>query len=502
MVFDSLLPLLNIESLFNVAWATLLGIIIGAFPGLTVTMGLALMTTMTYGFAHDQAILVLLAMYLGAIYGGSRAAILLNIPGTPANAATILDGFPLARSGQASQALGIATTSSAIGSIIGVIFLVLFSPILAEVALQFRSFEYFWLGVFGILIAGYMTASEDPIKGWITGFVGLFTAMVGQESMHAYPRYSFGIHDLTAGIGLIPAMVGAFGFSEVISVMYREPAILISKRVGRVLPSLSDLWHNKINIVRSGVIGTAIGIIPGVGEDIGSWISYAAARNASKTPEEFGKGSIEGLIAAETGNNSAVSGALIPTLTLAVPGSAPAAVLLAAMFIHDVKPGPFIMIENPMFVYNVFWVIILATLAMTFFGLLLTRPLLSILSISREKLMPVIFFLCIIGPYALSQRVFDIYIMFGFGILGFILRQMSYPMAPMILGIILGDMIDMNLRRSLMIADGDFIKFIERPLSALFLILCVFTLLAGLPFVRKIIHRLFKKIRGENPADG
>jgi putative tricarboxylic transport membrane protein len=501
MIFDSLLSLLNFESLFNVAWATLLGIVIGAFPGLTVTMGLALMTTMTYSFAHDQAILVLLAMYLGAIYGGSRSAILLNIPGTPANAATTLDGFPLARSGRASQALGIATTSSAIGSIIGVIFLVLFSPILAEIALQFRSFEYFWLGVFGILIAGYMTASEDPIKGWITGFIGLFTAMVGQESMHAYPRYCFGIHDLTGGIGLIPSMVGAFGFSEVISVMYREPAILVSRRVSRVLPSLSDLWRNKINIVRSGVLGTAIGIIPGVGEDIGSWISYAAARNSSKTPEEFGKGSLEGLIAAETGNNSAVSGAIIPALTLAVPGSAPAAVLLAAMFIHNVKPGPFIMIESPMFVYNVFWVLVLATLAMMFFGLVLTRPLLSILRISRERLMPIIFFLCVIGPYALSQRVFDIYIMFGFGILGFILREMSYPMAPLILGIILGDIIDLNLRRSLMIADGDFIKFIERPLSALFLILCIITLLAGLPFVRKIIPRLLKKNRCDNPTN-
>ncbi len=493
MVFDALVSLLTLESLANVAWSTLLGIAIGGLPGLTVTMGLALMTTLTYGFANEQAILVLLCLYLGAIYGGSRTAILLNIPGTPASAATCLDGFALARSGKASQALGVATTASAVGSIIGILFLVSFAPILAEFALNFGSFEYFWLGVFGILIAGYMTAAEDPIKGWITGFIGLFAAMVGQESMHAYPRYSFGIHDMTGGIALIPAMVGAFGFSEVLATMYRRPARLVTRTIGKVVPSLSDLWRNKINILRSGLIGTGIGIVPGVGEDVASWICYAAARQGSKTPKAFGKGSIEGLIAAETGNNSAVAGAIIPALTLAVPGSAPAAVLLAAMYIHNVRPGPFIMIESPAFVFTVFWTLAFATLAMLVFGLLLTRPLLTLLRIRREFLMPVIFLLCVIGPYALSQRVFDIYVMFGFGFLGFVLREMRYPMAPLILGIILGDIIDQNLRRSLMIANGEWTAFVDRPLSVIFVVLCAITLLAGLPAVRNAASKLCKR---------
>ena len=493
MILEALFSLLTFESLVNVAWATLLGIIIGGLPGLTVTMGLALMTTLTYGFSNQQAILVLLCLYLGAIYGGSRTAILLNIPGTPANAATALDGFALARSGRASQALGVATTASAVGSIIGILFLVLFAPVLAEFALHFGSFEYFWLGVFGILIAGYMTAAEDPIKGWITGFIGLFVAMIGQESMHAYPRYSFGVHDLTGGIALIPAMVGAFGFSEVLSTMYRNPAQLVTRKIGRVVPSLGDLLRNKVNILRSGLIGTGIGIVPGVGEDVAAWIGYAAARQGSKTPEEFGKGSVEGLIAAETGNNSAVSGAIIPALTLAVPGSAPAAVLLAAMYIHNVRPGPFIMIESPTFVYGVFWTLCFATVAMLVFGLALTRPLLMLLRIRREFLMPVIFFLCVIGPYALSQRVFDIYVMFAFGVLGFVLREMRYPMAPLILGIILGDIIDQNLRRSLMIAKGDWWSFVDRPLSAVFVVLCVLTLLAGLPFLREMASNMLNR---------
>ena len=490
---DAFLSLLTFQSLANVAWATLLGIVIGGIPGLTVTMGLALMTTLTYGFSNEQAILVLLCLYLGAIYGGSRTAILLNIPGTPANAATALDGFALARSGKASQALGVATTASAVGSIIGILFLVSFAPILAEFALHFGSFEYFWLGVFGILIAGYMTAAEDPIKGWITGFIGLFVAMIGQETMHAYSRYSFGIHDMTGGIALIPAMVGAFGFSEVLATMYRRPARLVTRTIDRVVPSLGDLWRNKINILRSGLIGTGIGIIPGVGEDVAAWISYAAARQGAKEPEKFGKGSVEGLMAAETGNNSAVSGAIIPALTLAVPGSAPAAVLLAAMYIHNVRPGPFIMIESPTFVYSVFWTLLFATVAMLAFGLALTKPLLTLLRIRREFLMPIIFLLCVIGPYALSQRVFDIYVMFGFGVLGFVLREMRYPMAPLILGIILGDIIDQNLRRSLMIAGGDWWSFVNRPLSAIFVALCLLTLLAGLPVIRGATAKLYKR---------
>lgn len=490
-MLEALQNILTFQSLFNVAWATLFGIVIGSLPGLTVTMGLALMTTMTYALDSTQAILVLLSLYVGAIYGGSRTAILLNIPGTPANAATALDGFPLAHTGRASEALGLATTASAVGGVIGIFFLATLSPALANIALSFGSFEYFWLGVFGIVIAGYMTSADDPLKGWITGFLGLFFALIGLETMHAYPRFSFGVSELTAGIALIPAMVGAFGMSEVLATMSRNRAQLAGRISGKVLPSFGMLWRNKVNIIRSGVIGTGIGVIPGVGEDVGAWVSYAAARQSSKTPDEFGKGSTEGLIAAETGNNAAISGAIVPALTLAVPGSAPAAILLAAMYIHSIRPGPFIMIENPTFVYEVFWILGLASVAMLVFGLLLTRPLLMLLRVPREFLMPVVFVLCVIGPYALSQRVFDIFVMAFFGIFAFILRQQKFPMAPLILGIILGDLIDQNLRRSLRIADGDPMAFIERPLSLVFAVLCLLTLLAAAPGARKVAARAF-----------
>jgi putative tricarboxylic transport membrane protein len=309
--------------------------------------------------------------------------------------------------------------------------------------------------------------------------------MVGMEGIHAHLRFTFGVSHLNGGIGLIPAMVGAFGFAEVLTVMYRERAGLVSSTVDRVVPRLADLWRYKITALRSGVIGTFIGIIPGVGEDIGAWASYAAAKRASKEPETFGRGSIDGLTAAETGNSAVVPGALIPALTLAVPGSAPAAVLIAALFIHGVRPGPMIMIEQPAFVYQVVAMLTFATVAILLLGLALTRPLLLVLRVSRERLMPIVFVLCVIGPYALTQRLFDVWVMLVFGVIGFLLRRMDYPMAPLVLGIILGDLLDKNLRRGLTISDGDVSPFFTRPISAVFCILTVGTILASVPAIRR-----------------
>lgn len=480
----------NFNSLFNVLWATFVGIVIGALPGLTATMGVALLTTLTYKMGPDQAILVLICCYVGAIYGGSRSAILLNIPGTPANAATTLDGFPLAKQGRAGEAMGLATSSSMIGTFIGVLFLAIIAPALAEIALSFQSYEYFWLAIFGVVIAGQMTSFEDALKGWIAGFLGLFIAMIGQEGIHAEERFVFGWSELGGGIGLIPALVGTFGVAEVLTVMRNKAAELATGVVDHVIPKWSDLWQYRRTVVRSGIIGTAVGIIPGVGEDIGAWISYAAARRASKEKELFGKGSKEGLCAAETGNNAAIPGAIIPALTLAVPGSAPAAVLLAAMLIHGLRPGPMIMIESPDFVFQVVWMVALATLAMGILGIALTRPLLKILRVPRERLMPIVFVLCMIGPYAITQRLFDVYVTLFFGILGFILREMKYPMAPLVLGLILGDILDKSLRRALVLSDGDFTPFFMRPISAILWGTTALVIIASIPSVQRTVARV------------
>lgn len=482
-------------ALFHMAWSTLLGIIIGALPGLTATMGIALITTLTYKLPADLAILVLICVYVGAIYGGSRTAILINIPGTPANAATTLDGFPLAMQGLAGRAMGVATSGSVLGSLIGMIFLAAIAPILGTYALKFQSFEFFWLAIFGIIISGHLTALEDPIKGWISGFLGLLVSMVGQEGIHAYERFTYGTTELLGGFALIPAMVGAFGFAEVLSVMQSPPPKMAEAPRDSIFPKVADVLCYWRTIIRSGLIGTAIGIIPGVGEDIGAWVSYAAARRKSKEREKFGKGSIEGLMAAEAGNNAVVPGAIIPALTLAIPGSAPAAVLLAAMFIHGLRPGPMIMVESPHFVYQVVAMVFFATLAILIYGVALSKVLLKILAIPKTRLMPIVFVLCAIGSYAITNRTFDIWVMIGFGIAGYILRQMKYPMAPLVLGIILGDLMDKNLRRGLVLTDGDLTPFFTRPICLVLWLITFSSIVLSIDPLRHGLESLYDGLR-------
>ncbi|HEX7003605.1 MAG TPA: tripartite tricarboxylate transporter permease [Trueperaceae bacterium] len=493
---QAILDLLRFEPLFHVAWATILGITVGMLPGLTATLGVALMTTLTLGMAPEYAILILICMYVGAIYGGSRSAILLNIPGTPASAATTLDGFPLAKKGLAGQAMGIATSGSVMGTLIGMFFLATLSPLLAEAALRFQSFEFFWLAVFGVVICGRLTAMGDPLKGWISGFLGLLVAMVGQETIYSYPRFSYGDMNLAGGFGLLPVLVGLFGFAEVLGVMMMPAYNAVKDASDSIIPRIKDVAKYWVTIIRSGLIGTVMGLIPGVGEDMGAWVSYAAAKGSSKHPEEYGKGSVEGLMAAETGDNAVVPGAMIPVLTLAIPGSAPAAVLLAALFIHGVQPGPLLMITDPSFVYEITAMIFFATLGILVFGLLLTKPMLLVLRVSRERLMPVIFVLCTVGSFAIASRTFDVWVMLGFGVLGFALRQLKFPMAPLILGVVLGPILDVNLRRGLVLTGGDLLPFFTRPISLVLWVSILITFLLGSEW----FMGLFKR-RGSAGAD-
>jgi len=481
--------------LFDVLWSTQLGIIVGMLPGLTATMGVALMTTLTFHMEPSNAVLILVCMYVGAIYGGSRSAILLNIPGTPANAATAVDGHPLARQGLAGKAIGIATTGSFLGSVIGLFMLAFFTPLIGEFALNFKSFEFFWLAVFGVVICGNLTAPKDPLKGWIAGFLGLFIATIGMEPNHAYPRFSFGSVEISGGIHLIPAMVGAFGFAEIITVMKQPQAELVETKLDRILPRIKDITKYWKTIIRSGLVGTFVGAVPGVGEDIAAWTSYDLAKNSSKEADLFGKGSIEGLIASETGNNAAVAGAMIPVLSLAIPGSAPAAVLLAAMFIHGVRPGPLIMIEFPNFVYQVVAMVLLATIAMYILGLSMVRPLVKVLAIPRQKLMPVVFVLCVIGSYAIQARLFDVGIMILFGIIGYIMREMDYPIAPLVLGIILGKILDKNLIRALIISEADITFFFASPICIIIAIVTFITLFSRTRWFRAIFSSISQKLK-------
>ncbi len=453
------------EVIFYALLSCLAGVIMGALPGLTATMALALMTTLTLKLPPNQALLILICTYVGAIYGGSRSAILLNIPGTPASAASCLDGYALARQGLAGRAMGIATTGSVMGTLIGMFFLAAFTPVLGGMALKFGAYEFFWLALFGVIIAGTLTG-DDPLKGWIAGIAGLFIAGIGQEPQYGFERFSYGLRDLAGGISLVPALVGAFGFAELLTAIRERQAPVKISAFDTVIPRLRDVFQYWRTILRSGLIGTAVGIVPGVGEDVAAWSSYAAAKRASKEKEQFGKGSVEGLMAAETGDNACVPGAVIPVLTLAIPGSAPAAVLMAAMIIHGIKPGPMIMVENPTFVYDVVAMMLFATIGILIYGLVLTKALVQVLRVPQHVLVPIIFVLCAVGSFAIAGRMFDVYVMLVFGILGYGLRQFGYPMAPLVLGIVLGDLLEKNLRRALILSDGDLTTFFTRPISA------------------------------------
>ena len=312
--------LLTPMNLFYCFVAVQLGIIFGMLPGLTATVGIAILTAITFQWDPGNAILVLIGIYVGAIYGGSRSAILLNIPGTPASAATCLDGYPLSRTGRAAEALGLATTASFLGSVAGLIALSFLTPLLGTFALEFKSYEVFWLAVFGVAICGNLTAAGDPVKGWVAGLLGILFSFVGMETIQAFRRFTFGVSELMAGFGIIPVLVGTYGIVEILSSLSDTGTEEKVPQIGRVLPRLRDVMANWVNIVRSGVIGVFTGVIPGVGENIGSFVAYDFAKRASKHPEKFGKGSIEGLIASETGNNAVVGGALVPVLALAIPG--------------------------------------------------------------------------------------------------------------------------------------------------------------------------------------
>lgn len=466
------------------------GIVFGMLPGLTATMAMSLLTGLTFPLPASHAVAVLLGAYVGAITGGSRSAVLLNIPGTPAQAAVCLDGFPLAMQGRAAEALGLSVTTSTLGTLFGVGMLALSAPLLGQVALRFGTWEFFWLAVFGVVIAGSLTAGGDPLKGWISGTLGLLLATVGQDGIHAYPRFTLGRVDLQGGFALIPVLVGAYGVSEMLAVLRRSERMVVHTRLDRVLPRVREVLRHRGHILRSGIIGTFIGVIPGVGEDIASWVSYDVARRTSHHREQFGKGSVEGLIAAETADNACIGGATVPVLTLGVPGSAPAAVLLAALTIHGLKPGPLLVLQHPETLWQVVALFVLATVAVFVLSLTLIRPMVRVLLIPREALMPVVYVLCVVGSFAISARLFDVWVMLGFGVLGFALREMGYPVAPLVLGFILGPMADDNLRRALALTGGDPTPFFTRPISALLGTVVVLTVVSQTPVGAWLRRRL------------
>ena len=491
--------------------ATALGTIIGALPGLTATMGIALLTGLTYKVPVNYTFAILMGIYVGGIYGGSISAILLNIPGTASAAATAIEGNLFAKRGKAALAIKVTRAASIIGTLIGVLALALIAPQLSKIALQFSAVEYFLLAVFGVLMCGSIVTSDLTIKGWIGGLLGLCIAFIGYDVISGAPRFDFGNINLSGGISLIPAMIGFYAIPEVIKALARDgagapeivietPEVLAAKAAagGKDPNSFSIALKNIPVIIRSALIGVGIGALPGVGEDVAAWIGYDNAKKTSKHKEQWGTGECyEAIIAPEVSNNAAIGGATIPLLTLAVPGSPPAAVLLGAFMIHNIRPGPMIMVDSPRFIFYIAALILVAVIALWVVGLLLAKPMSSILKIPSVFLMPIIAVLSIVGAYALNLKRFDILVVVLFGVIGYILDKMKYSAAPIVLGIILGTMIDENFRRALIVNKGDPSFFFTNSwISMVFVVIIGFVIVKQMVPQRIASRMSLKGLRG------
>ncbi|MEX1376432.1 MAG: tripartite tricarboxylate transporter permease [Eubacteriales bacterium] len=506
--------------------ATALGVIIGALPGLTATMGIALLTGLTYNVPLEFTFAILMGIYVGGIYGGSISAILLNIPGTASAAATALDGHKLALAGYAERTIKVTRLASIVGTFLGVVALTFIAPLMTKIALEFTSPEFFMLAFFGVMICGSVVSEDLTIKGWIAGLLGLTLAFVRYDDIEGVARFSFGISQLQSGIQVIPAMIGFYAVPEVIKAFVRDAKYSVvttdneDKNLGLLkvttIKIINLFRKNKVKvsykaafmemkfvyntvfsklriIIQSALIGLGLGALPGVGEDVAAWVSYDTARKTSKDKDKYGTGIYEGTIAPEVGNNAAIGGATIPLLTLGIPGSPPAAVLLGALMLHNIRPGPRIEIENPGFIAMMAALIFCAIIALWIVGMILAKPMTKVLKVPTKYLMPIIAILSVVGGYSLSMSSFDLIIIFIFGIVGYVFDKMKYSAAPIILGLILGNMFDFRFRNTIITNGGSlsaFINPVEHPISLAFFLIILWTMFK--PGIKKMMAKIRK----------
>jgi putative tricarboxylic transport membrane protein len=482
---------LSLTSLLAVIIGTSLGLFVGAMPGLSATMAIALLLPVTFGMAPAAGISMLASLYMGAMYGGSIAAILIKTPGTPAAAATVMDGYPLTQQGKAGKAFGISLVASLMGGVLSSIALLTIAPLLGNLALQFGPVELFSVAVLGITIIGSLSQGST-LLGLLSGAIGLLLALVGMDPITGTPRFTFGSIYLFSGVPYTVALIGLFSIPQAIRLIERDEKAkkAISKFTDKMLPTLKELKLIIPNAIRSSVIGIVTGIIPGTGGDTACWFAYNEAKRFSKNKDNFGKGSIEGLSAAESANNAVVGGALIPTLTLGIPGSSATAIIMGGLMVHGIMPGPTLMTEHADVTYTLIWALLFSSVAMFGLGLLFTRLAINVTKISNKMLAPVIIILCVIGAFAINNSIFDVYLMFAFGILGYFMDRINMPTAPMVVGMILGQMLDTSLHQSLLIGQGSWMVFIKNPISAVLLAIALISVLQSTPlfsFIKKKI---------------
>ncbi len=471
------------------------GIFIGAMPGLTALMGVTLLLPFTYGMEATAGMLMLLSITFGAIYGGSITAILIKTPGTPASAATVFDGGPMADRGEGGRAVGISTVASFLGGFLSAIICAAVAPQLARIALEFGPGEYFALAVFGLTIIASVSGNSLS-KGLISGMIGLIVSSVGQDHMTGSPRLTFGVTNLLSGFEVVPVLIGLFAIANIIDALRSQVSQLYTPQsVSRVLPSWGDFKKCLPISFRSGLIGTFIGCVPAAGADIGAFVSYDMAKRFSKNPQAFGTGIVEGVAAPEAGNNGVTGGAMVPMLALGVPGDATTAVLLGALTLQGLQPGPMLFREHADTVYQIFAGMLVANVIMLIMGLAGVRLYLKFVSVKQYLLMPVIFLMCVVGSYALRNNFFDVAVMLLAGVVGYFFLKLDIPPSPMVLAIILGPMAESNLRRALIASKGNLAVYAARPITVLLLLMAFASALWPF-YVRRREKRLADSQRG------
>jgi TctA family transporter len=466
-VFEAFRLVMDPVVLGVVLASALFGLFVGAVPGLTATMATALLVPVTFLLPPVPAIACMVTATAMAIFAGDIPGALLRIPGTPASAAYCDEAYAMTRNGQAELVLGAGLVFSVVGGLFGTLVLVTTAPSLAEVALRFSSFEYFWLVLLGLACAVFI-APGRPLKATVSLLLGLLLATVGFENPAAYPRFTFGGEELMSGVQLMPVMIGMFAVSEVIryAVSREDTAGELPQAIGRIFRGQGALWRRyPLPVLRGSVLGTAIGALPGAGADIAAWIAYGLSKRFSRTPEKFGTGHVEGVIEAGAANNSALAGAWIPALVFGIPGDSITAIVIGVLYMKGMNPGPTLFIENPQNVYAVFILFFLANLLMLPLGWIAIKAAKSVLRVPRRVLMPIILLFCVVGAFAINNSVFDIGVMLGFGLLAYVMEANRFPIAPTILGLVLGGMLEQNFVTSMLKADGNPGAFFARPIA-------------------------------------
>jgi putative tricarboxylic transport membrane protein len=456
-----------------------LGVFFGALPGISSSMGIVLMIPFTYYMGIIPSIILLVALYAGSAYGGSITAILFNTPGTAESVATTFDGYPMAQQGKAGKALGLAMSGSAIGGIFSVLVMLLLAPLLSKIALKIQSAEYFALTLLGIACISSV-GSKNLSKALVTGLIGIIIAMVGMDPMTGVSRLTFGQINFLNGIEYIPIMIGSFAmaevFKQVINRSSEEEILDMGNDVSMESIKLKDLLAYKVTIIKSAIIGTAVGILPGTGGSIASIVSYGEAARSSKDKARFGNGAEEGVLAPETANNAAGGGAMIPTLVLGIPGSPTTAIILAALVLQGLQPGPQLMTEQPLLLYCIFFSMLIASIVVFLSGRYAVKAFAAVLKLPYGIIAPMIVMFSIIGAYARSNDMFQIWVMLTFGIFGYFMKKYQFSAASLILGIVLGNMMEESFRRQLLLSDGSYASFFQRPIAVVIFVAVAFVL--------------------------